>query len=290
MSIDNFIPKIWSARLLEHLDNNHVYGNIVNRDYEGEIASAGDTVNINQIGDVTISNYTKNTDINSPETLSDAQKTLIIDQQKYFNFQVDDVDRAQQKPKIMDRAMQRAAFGMNSVIDGYIASLYTNVDTNNKIGDDTTPKTPNSTTAYDFLVDLSVKLDEASVPEQGRYCVVPAWYHGLLRKDDRFVHATEMGDNVLTTGTLTGRKATNGLIGEVAGMSVYKSNNVPNTSGAKYKIIAGYSGAITFAEQIVEVEAYRPEKRFADAVKGLHVFGAKVTHPTGIAVLTADRS
>jgi len=290
MSINNFIPQIWSARLLAHLDKNHVYGNIVNREYEGEISGAGDTVKINQIGDVTIGNYVKNTDIGSPETLSDDQKVLTIDQLKYFNFQVDDVDAAQQKPKVMDGAMQRAAFGLNDVTDNYIASLYTAVATGNTIGDDTTPIVPTSDNAYDYLVDLSILLDENNVPEQGRFVVVPAWYHGLLRKDDRFVHATQMGDNVLTTGTMTGRPATNGLIGEVAGLNVYKSNNVPNTTGAKYKIMAGFSGAITFAEQIADVEAYRPEKRFADAVKGLHVYGAKVTHPEAIAVLTANRS
>lgn len=37
MSVANFIPTLWSARLLEHLDKDHVYVNLLNRDYEGEI-------------------------------------------------------------------------------------------------------------------------------------------------------------------------------------------------------------------------------------------------------------
>lgn len=49
MSVKNFIPQIWSARLLEHLDKAHVYANLVNRDYEGEIRNFGDTVKVNQM-------------------------------------------------------------------------------------------------------------------------------------------------------------------------------------------------------------------------------------------------
>ncbi len=110
--------------------------------------------------------------------------------------------------------------------------------------------------------------------------LVPAWFHGLLRKDDRFVKAgTTRSDLVLR----------NGEVGQAAGMTVLESNNVPNTAGAKFKIIAGYPGAITYAEQIAQVEAYRPEKRFADAVKGLHLYGCKLIRPSGIAVLTANK-
>ena len=70
MSIQNFIPTIWSARLLEHLDKRHVYLNLLNRDYEGEIKNFGDTVKINQIGEVTIKDYTKGGDIKWRTTIT----------------------------------------------------------------------------------------------------------------------------------------------------------------------------------------------------------------------------
>ena len=104
MAFTNFIPKVWSARLLEHLDKAHVYGALVNRDYEGEIKRYGDTVHINQIGAVTIKNYTKNTDIDAPEALSNTDLSLVIDQAKYFNFQIDDIDKAQIRPELMNSA------------------------------------------------------------------------------------------------------------------------------------------------------------------------------------------
>lgn len=76
MAITSFIPAIWSARLLAHLDNAHVATRFVNRDYEGEIKNAGDTVKINQVGAVTIKDYTKNTDIDDPEALTTSDQTL----------------------------------------------------------------------------------------------------------------------------------------------------------------------------------------------------------------------
>lgn len=281
MSVTNFIPTIWSARLLRHLDKKHVYANLLNRDYEGEIKNFGDTVKINQIGDVTIKDYTKNDDIDAPEDLSGEQKILTIDQAKYFNFAVDDVDNAQTNPKLMDKAMQRAGYGMNDVTDTFAANLlYMNAAASNMLGSDSSPIVPTKDDAYDALVDLATLLTEANVPMDGRWVVIPAWYHGLLLKDSRFVGNGTDYNKALLEG---------GEIGVAAGFKVWLSNNVPNTSGTKYKIIAGTNEAGSYAEQILKTEAYRPEKRFSDAVKGLHVYGAKVLQPSCVSVLTANK-
>lgn len=281
MSVANFIPTIWSARLLRHLDTKHVYASLLNRDYEGEIKNFGDTVKINQIGDVEIKDYERNKDIEAPEDLSGEQLMMTIDQAKYFNFSVDDVDNAQTNPKLMDKAMQRAGYGMNDVTDQFAANLlYIGVDANNTLGTDDSPIVPTASDAYDALVDLSTLLTEANVPMDGRWVVIPAWYHGLLLKDKRFVgNGTDYNKAIIEGGE----------VGIAAGFRVSLSNNVPNTSGVKYKIIAGTNEAGSYAEQILKTEAYRPEKRFSDAVKGLHVYGAKVLQPKCLAVLTANR-
>ena len=283
MSLINFIPTIWSARLLENLRTTLVYAqpNIINREYEGEIQAKGDTVKINSIGPVTVGDYTKNADIAAPETLSDAQQTLTITEQKFFNFQVDDIDRAQQNPKIMDAAMGEAAYAMARIVDTYVSAYFSGALAANLVGDDTTPVVPTATTAYETLVDLSVRLDEADIPPAGRYVVVPPWFHGLMLKDDRFVKVSGYGSNVILL---------NGEVGQAAGFRVLKSNAVPNTIGAKYKIMAGHPTAITFANQVNKVEGYRPEKRFADAVKGLHLYGSSLIRPSAIAIATCSKT
>lgn len=279
-----FIPTVWAARLLAALEKSLVYGqaNVCNRDYEGEIKAAGNTVKIASVGDVSIGDYVKNADIGDPEILTDSEQSLVIDQSKYFNFYVDSVDRAQQNVNVLDEAMRRSAFALREKADTYLAGLmHTAVPTANKIGSDTTPKVPTKDDAYEYLVDLGVLLDEANVPLESRFCVVPAWFHGLLLKDERFIKA----------GTLrSDRTLANGAVGEAAGFAILKSNNVPNITGAKYKIIAGHSIATSYVEQIVDLQTYKPEKRFGDAVKGLHVYGAKVVRPTALAELIANKA
>jgi hypothetical protein len=279
-----FIPTVWAARLLTALEKSLVYGqaNVCNRDHEGEIREAGNTVKIGSIGDVTIGDYTKDTDITAPETLTDSEQQLEIDQAKYFNFYVDSIDRAQQNANVLDTAMQRSAWSLRDAADSFLAAaMDTAVPTGNKIGSVATPKVPTKDDAYEYLVDLGVLLDEANTPLENRFVIVPAWFHGLLLKDERFVQA----------GTLRSDRAlANGAVGEAAGFSILKSNNVPNTTATKYKIIAGHAIATSYVEQIIDFQTYQPEKRFGDAVKGLHVYGAKVVRPTALACLIANKA
>ena len=127
---------------------------------------------------------------------------------------------------------------------------------------------------------MKVALDKANVPKQGRWVVMPPEFEGLMLLDPRFAYNTPNSNGRLE----------NGEVARAAGFGIHISNNVPNTSSTKYKIIASYNGAATRAEQILKTEAYRPEKRFSDAVKGLHVYGAKVTRPNEIAVATVNFS
>jgi N4-gp56 family major capsid protein len=280
----NFIPTVWAARVLANLDKSLVYGQtgVVNRDYEGEIREAGSTVKIASIGDITVDDYIRDTDIGDPQILSDSEQMLVIDQQKYFNFYVDSIDRAQTNINVMDEAMQRAAYALRDKADAFLAgTMDAAVPSGNKIGSTTTPVVPTASTAYEYLVDLATKLDEANVPTEGRWCIVPPWFHGLMLKDARFVSA----GSAKTDATLA-----NGEVGEAAGFRILKSNNVPNISGTKYRIIAGHPIATSYAEQILDLQSYKPEKRFGDAVKGLHVYGAKVLRPSALAEIIASKS
>lgn len=294
MALNMFIPTIWSARLQLQLDKAQVYsqGGLVNRDWQGEIGDVGDTVKIHTIADPTIFDYTKNTDMPVPETLSDAERTLTISQAKGFNFQVDDIDAAQQQPKVMDNAMARAAYRLSDITDQYVAGrMVAGAASANGIGTDALPIVPTigagATGHYEQLVDLSTRLNEANVPREGRWVVIPPWFEGGLRKDQRFIGDSGNGNVLL-----------NGGIGRAAGFDVMVSNNVPTVAapgGAanqtpRSKIVAGHQIGTSFAEQINKVEAYRPERRFGDAVKGLHLYGAAVTMPDALAVLTAARA
>lgn len=276
MAITTFIPELWSARLLYALDKSHVAANLVNRNYEGQIRQQGDTVHINSIGSVTVDDYTRNTDINDPEELTTTDQTLEINQAKYFNFQIDDVDAAQAAGDMMDTAMGRAAYALNDTSDAYLLGVIAaGADSGNIIGS-STAETLTAENVYQQIVALRTKLDKQNVPNDGRYVVVPPEIYALLLLDDRFVKASD--------GATANAVLLNGEVGKVAGFTVYMSNNVPYSTDT-WSIPASVAYSTTYAEQIVSTEAYRMEKRFADAVKGLHVYGAKVTDGKAVAVL-----
>ena len=280
MAITSFIPKVWSARLLENLNNELVYAKLLNRNYEGEISQYGDTVHINSIGDINIKKYTKNTDIDGAEELSTTEQLLVIDQSNYFNFGIDDIDKAQGRTNLMDEYTTVASYGLAEKADEYVASLLSAGKlTPKSIGSTSTPlvvDTPDK--AYKMLVDMKVALDKSNLPKEGRWVVVPPEMEGLMLLDPRFAY---------NTGKSEGRLE-NGAVARAVGFDIHVANTVPNTSGSKFKIIASSNMCATYAEQILETKAYSPEKRFGDALKGLHVFGAKVTRPNNIAVATVN--
>lgn len=281
MAVTNFVPDLWSANLLVALRKNHVGAAICNRDYEGEIKRQGDSVKITSVNRPTIGTYTPHTDI-TVEDIDDATRSLVVDQAKYFAFELDDVEQAQavDGAGLMAQATSEAGYGLKDVLDAYVlTTLAAGVSASAPDNSVAEATISSASAAYDRLVDMAVLLDNSNVPEEGRWAVITPAFHGWLLKDSRFVGS---GD---APGAAT---RANGRVGEAAGLQIFKSNNLPDGpgAGAGKNLLAGYRGAATLAEQIVSVEAARMEKRFADMVKGLHVYGLKVTRAK--ALVSAD--
>lgn len=298
MSLDAFIPELWADTLLVALRKELVFANLCNRDYEGQLKQMGDTVRISGIGSITVNNYVKDTDINAPQALTDAQTMLSITQAKYYNFEVDDVDQAQQHPKVMREAMSYAAYQLAEGIDEYVAGFYTDAPTGNTIGSSGSPvvisaptdaNIAGGTTVYDELVTLSQYLTQNNVPMTGRWAVIPPWCATYLALDLRFTSFnTAQAQARLASGSVAG--SGDYFLGQIAGMDVYQSNNAHNVGGTKGAagsqdvVLAGHAMALSYADGLTKTEAYRPPLRFADAVKGICLYGAKTVRPQALAV------
>ena len=269
MAIVNFISTVWSENLLKQLDKKYIGVLNCNREFEGDIKEHGSVVKICGIGNVTVSDYTKNTDMSEPETLSDTLSLLRINQAKYFNFQIDDVDRAQSNPKLMDEAMKTAAAALANAADSYIYSLYE--EASQTITDSATT----AENIVDHIIDVKTKMMKTNVmdPEDIVVEVSPEIAALLLKAK-------------IDLGSDNRDAFESGLLGKIAGCKIYISNNIAIDDDDYHKCIVRTKRAVAFAEQISEVEAYRPEKRFADAVKGLHLYGAKVVYPNEYMVLS----
>lgn len=284
MSIKNFIPTIWSTKILQHMRDNLVYAGLVNRDYEGEITRRGSSVEVSMPGEVTIKDMPSRThgdtkairEIDAPEGMEVQKVTLLIDQEKYFNFGVDDVDKVQMNLDLMNSYTESASYGFQSTIEKHVAEIMAK-EAKLVLGSDQQPVALTSENIYKELIKMKVGLDKANVPPVGRFVVLPPEAEGLLLEDNKFVYVgTSSSEDSLK----------NGKVFRACGFDIAISNNVP-VSENKYKIIATYKGSTTFAQQLLETKAYSPEKGFGDALKGLVVFGAKVVRPGKIVCMTA---
>src|SRR5215211_5021681 len=270
MAITQMLPSIWSARILGKLEEALVYAGpgVVRRDFEGEIRADGDRIHFHSFNDLTIGTYVKDSTTLSYENLTDSRVTLLVDQAKYFAFRVDDVNQAQMFPKIIDAAADRASYQLAQVADAYVASLYTGASSSNP---DNVIEVTQATAAnvYSKFVGLAQRMDENNLPAEGRYAVIPPWILALLRQDNTFV--TQASPATVL----------NGQVGMIAGINLLVSNNVVHTGTPTddAHIMAGVPQAVSYAEQIVNVEGLRLEGSFADGVRGLHLYGAKVMQP-----------
>ena len=272
MAITSFIPTVWSETLAKSLDKQYVGIANCTREFEGDIKEMGSKVKICNLGAVRIGTYNKNSNINAPEELDGVETELTIDRAKYFNFQIDDVDRAQAVPKLMEEAMRAAAAALANEADRYVYQLQT--DAVHKV------RSLKGTTEniLDLIIQTRTKLYENGVgPGEEVVLEVSPQIAELIFKA-KLALSTDNGETLET-----------GCIGSIAGFKVFVTNNIIKLNDASnntaHQCFARTKRAIAFAEQISEVEAYRPENRFADAVKGLHLYGAKIVYPNELVKL-----
>lgn len=271
MATSTFIPTVWSETLLTELDREYIGVRNCNRDFEGDIKDKGSSVKIIGIDNIAVFDYTKNTNINTAQTITASKDmTLNIDQAKGFNFLIDDIDRAQAQPKLMKAAMHQAAIALADVADKYVYSLHTEAPARNRI----TVDILNS----DNIIELIIFARETLLAN-GVSSNAETYLEISPQVATQILHATIFGECNSSISLETG------LIGKLLGFDVYVTNNIAKDAEGRHQCLIRTKRAISFAEQLNEIEAYRPESRFADAVRGLHLYGAKVVYPEELIVL-----
>lgn len=282
----NFIPEIWSGKLIENFYDATVLAAISNTDYEGEIKAYGDTVNIRTTPELTIRNYEKGMTL-QVENPDKPKLQLIIDKGEYFAAVEDDVDKVQSDINLMDTWSKDASEKMKIKIDQRVltdilpgiaaankGATAGRISANINLGTTASPVAITKTNVLDFIVDLGTVLDEANAPEGDRFLVVPAKLAGMIKKSD------------LRDASLTGDSSSvlrNGRLGMIDRFTVYVSHNLNVATGGKFSIIAGHKMGLTFASQMTNMETIRSETTFGNIIRGLQVYGYKVVKPEALA-------
>lgn len=276
MAINNFIPELWAAALLEVWWNETVFAALVNRDYEGE-ATRGNTVNITGVVVPTVRDYAAAGRTTNPEDITDTGIQLRIDQEKSTDFFVDDVDRAQALGSLSAYA-DAAGVALVEDSDKFIGSMIVTGGTPVSLSAGTIAGgggiAQTGDDAFNVVKDIRKQLNKNAVPSAGRVCVMNAEFEGLLLQANSKLTTFYQSDD--TEGL---RNAT---VGQLLGMRMVTSNNMP---GINTPQCVGFSPrAAAYVSQIDQVEAMRAQTKFADRIRALHVYGGKVVRPIGVCV------
>ena len=279
---------IWSGKLLVKFYQTTVLAAISNTDYEGEISEMGDKVIIRTTPTITIRDYTKGQQLETENPESQTVE-LDINQGKYWNFKVEDVDKFQSDFNYMDDWTRDASEQLKIEIDrDVLGSAYADVHASNQgatagaisssynMGVTSAPVAIDKTNVVDFIADMGSVLDEQDTPESDRGVVLPVWMCNLIKK-------SELKDASLTGDGSSSLR--NGRLGMIDRFTVYQSNLLSTTTdGANtvYNIIGCQKNGITFASQLLENETIRSENYFGVKARGLQVYGFKTIKPEAV--------
>jgi hypothetical protein len=268
MGAKNFIPMLWAEDVLKERDKVLIGVKHCNTDYEGQIKQMGDQVKILTVGPVASYDYTRNKEIADPDQGTSAAQYLLIDQAKYCHIFFDDLDAAQTRKGYWEEQKRQMGLTMANDLDTFVFGKYT--DAGKTIKNDSV----NTADIFSTIAEASEYFKTVNVPEGvTKYLEVsPAIATKIILA--KIIRKTR-NDNIIE----------NGYLGNLLGFEVYESNNVVK-NGSAYECLARTKAAISFAAQLTETEAYRPQKRFADAVKSLQVWGGKVVRPKELVRLT----
>ena len=266
MAVTNFIQTIWSKKIQDDLELKCKLVDNCLRSYEGDCKYAR-TVKILGVGEPTISAYNNTTPL-VYEAMSDKGQELTIDQQYAFSFLVDDVDKAQSVPGLAEKYQEKAVHGLAVKRDAYVASLIKGVT---KAANVTTATALTREAVKEAIDAAIVALRERNFDEEGVIEITPAVYN--LFKNE-----------LITLSTNNPEYIKKGIVGVYDDFNVIMSNGLAKDTTYAYCAVRGKK-AIAFAGQINEVEAGRHQDYFADYIRGLDTFGAKVIDEARIQVV-----
>ena len=280
MSYQNFIPTVWNEQIDRELERLCVFAEDCNTKYEGKVKEKGESVKILGVGKPTIRSIAKadrNNDIEAAETIEDTSIIMVIDQIRYFNYKVGDIDKAQAVGGVMDALQEETSEGLANEVDTYIANL---AKEKQAVKLYATAKTVvDSKTEGTGERNVLRVLDDAAKVLYKNDVKTSTPIIATVDVDFYMAFRESYGDK----DTDNSKILKNGKVAMYGNITIKMSNNVAkdgNTSLIQVKT----KRAIAYAKPLTHTEPYRPENGFADAVKGFILFGAKIVRPKEMVV------
>lgn len=267
MSIKNFVPEFWAEKIERELERKHVFCDDCNKEYEGKVSKIGDTVHILGVGSPTIKTLERANAsglIDEAEEIEDTSVSLQINQIRYFNYKVGDIDKAQSVGGVMEALSAETTEKLANEEDKYVAGLTAGKGAKLLY---TEPKIVTATNVLDIIDEAAEKLYENDVADSTKITLtISPKFFTLFKK--AYIDKDTNNHELMKNGT----------VAQYGNIFVKRSNNVFRKDGIDYSPMRT-KRAVAFVHALTHTEAYRPERAFADAVKGFILFDGKIVRP-----------
>ncbi len=284
----DWLATIFSRKVLDFFKNASVVEGITNNEFLGEISAFGDAVEIIKEPVITVASYTRGLATVDTELL-DNNLVLQIDQANYFAFKIDDLETKLAHVNWKEMATTSGAYALRDKFD--LDVLQFMADSAGTFLNDTEYANgldigfgAGENNPLDLLSEMARNLDEANVPEEGRYVVASPRFLEALVKAGSDLLSTDFNDGATSLK--------NGLVmaAPLRGFRIHKTNNFPTYTTlttvltGNELLVAGHMSAVATASAITNVETIRLEGSFGDKVRGLHVYARGVVRPESLVV------
>jgi len=216
---DVFIPETWSMIAMYAREQNLVFSNLIDRQYEREL-KVGDKLNVPQVDNLAAQTKSANTAI-LYQTITETMSTITVNVHEYTAIAVEDITKVQTNRDMLKLYAGKMGYGLALAVDDALAGLVDDVD--------------NSTGALAAEVtDANIRrarqyLRDANVPREGwSIAISPAAENDILdiekyiRDDYTKIHGTGARETGLQQAYVT----------SVYGIPVYVSTNVEGSNSA----------------------------------------------------------
>lgn len=270
--LTNAVRTLWSGIFETELDSLTSARSHSDYRYEGEV-KMGSTLKIIGVTSPTIKTYVPGTDI-TREAVADSVQELVVDQFKYFNIDMEDVDKVQSEADIRFWAEQGAK-GMTDKADAFVCGLAAGAT-----GDQLSSKYEiNPSTIVAELGKGFSRLYTNNVsPKSTLHLEVEPYFYGA------------MTEAITELNTSNSELIKEGYVGMYRGAKISIENQL-HTGTVDAQLchfnMLRTTKAIAYVEQLNSFEGYRPDGSFRDAMRALMVYGGKLVRPLELYVIAS---
>ena len=299
-----FIPEIWSDEIVAAYKRSLVLATAVNK--MSHVGKKGDTIHIPKPTRGSASAKAASTQV----TLIAATETeVVVSINKHYEYSrlIEDVTDVQSQPSLRSFYTDDAGYALAKQVDSDIGLLAKTFGDDNGDGSDWIHSNSfyvdagNGIAAYavdtvavtDVFTDLAFRelvkeLDDNDTPMDGRFLVIPPSVRSQLMGIDRYVSS----DFVSSQGVQ------NGLIGQLYGVDIYVSNNLPvvetaadndNSAVDTVGAIMSQRDAMVLVEQVgVRTQTQYKQEYLGDLMTADTIYGVKTVRPeSGLVIAVA---